>query len=149
MEGSVDEVLIANRWLKPLQGALTYEGETQYLYFKIPKQKLTAGGRYAHKERGAEANEKKPEDLRDLDLDRGKTCEEPEEEEEEDQGDEEDEPTQERVHIAQVHTSATRVSTQPRSKLGSSDRMIIEPHHQTTIFIKKGKQTNFFYNSQT
>ena len=44
MKGSVDEVLIANRWLKPLQGALAYIKNTQYLYFKLPSRMLTAGG---------------------------------------------------------------------------------------------------------
>ena len=43
MEGSVDEILIANRWLKPLQGALAYIKDTQYLYFNLPNKKLTAG----------------------------------------------------------------------------------------------------------
>ena len=80
----MDEVLIANRWLKPLQGALTFEKETQYLYFKLPKSKLTAGGQYAIKEKGAEANGEETEDMREI----GETCEESEEEE--DQGDEED-----------------------------------------------------------
>ena len=51
MEGSVDKVLIANRWLKPLQGALAYIKDTQYLYFNLPTQMLTAGGRYADKQK--------------------------------------------------------------------------------------------------
>ena len=57
MEGSVDEVIVANRWLKPMQGALAFEDDDQFLYFKLPKEKLTAGGQYAIKKRGTEDSE--------------------------------------------------------------------------------------------
>ena len=57
----MDEVLIANRWLKPLQGALAYIKNTQYLYFNLPNKKLTAGGRYADKQKGATDSESESE----------------------------------------------------------------------------------------
>ena len=130
MQGSVDEILIANRWLKPLQGALAYEGENQYLYFHLPNQKLTAGGRYAQKER-LEKNEEGDSEHRG-DQDERETCEEQEE-----VGDQnEEEQLQDEVDIAQVH-STTRVSTQPRSQQGSRSRTIIEAHDQTTFYVKK------------
>jgi len=71
MEGSVDEILIANRWLKPLQGALAYEGDNQYLYFHLPNQKLTAGGRYAQKEK-LEKNEEGESEHRENNQNQGK-----------------------------------------------------------------------------
>ena len=44
MEGSVDEILISNQWLMPLQGALAWRGDGQVLYFKLPRLPLAAGG---------------------------------------------------------------------------------------------------------
>ena len=62
MEGSVDEVLIAKRWLKPLQGALVYIKNTQYLYFNLPTRKLRAGGQYADKQKGIMDSDSEPSD---------------------------------------------------------------------------------------
>jgi hypothetical protein len=133
MEGSVDEILIANRWLKPLQGALAYEGENQYLYFHLPNQKLTAGGRYAQKER-VENNEEGDPDTQGTNekQDEEETCEELEEAEDQN----EEEQLQDGENIAQVHAT-TRVSTQPRLQTDSRARNIIEAHDQTTIYVKK------------
>ena len=57
------------------------------------------------------------------------------EEEEEEQ--EEEEPALGEIHVAQVHTSATRVSTQPRSRLAINEGVLIDPQYQTIIVIKK------------
>ena len=38
MKSAVDEVLLANRWLEPLQASLAYRNKQQYLYFYRPNQ---------------------------------------------------------------------------------------------------------------
>ena len=58
--------------------------------------------------------------------------------EEEEQAEKEDhEPGQRQTHSVQVHASATRVSTQPKSEIGSNERVIIDPHSQTTLVVKE------------
>ena len=45
MESSTDDVLIANDWMRPIQGALAWKGDGQVLYFKLPTENLDAGGK--------------------------------------------------------------------------------------------------------
>ena len=129
MEGSVDEILIANRWLKPLQGALAYIKDTQYLYFHPPSKKLTAGGRYADKQKGETDSDSESELENEEDSGEEDSYESGirklQESEERESKEEDHEPGQRQNHSAQVHSSSTRVSTQPRSKLGSNERVII------------------------
>ena len=74
----------------------------------------------------------------DSEPESGSEEEEENPEEEEEQAEEEDhEPGQRQTHSVQVHASATRVSTQPRSKIGSNERVIIDPHSQTTLVVKE------------
>ena len=98
------------------------------MYFNLPNKKLTAGGRYADKQ-GATDSESEAESEKE---------EDPEEEEQEAR-EEDYETGQRQNHFAQVHASATRVSTQPRSKLGSNERVIIDPHTQSIIVVKKNR----------
>ena len=141
MEGSVDEILIANRWLKPLQGALAYIKDTQYLYFHPPSKKLTAGGRYADKQKGETDSDSESELENKEDSEEEDSYESGirklQEGEERESKEEDHEPGQRQNHSAQVHSSSTRVSTQPRSKLGSNERVIIDPHTQAIIVVKK------------
>ena len=47
MKSSVDELLISNQWMMPLQGAIAWREGGQFLYFKLPTdvtQQLKAGG---------------------------------------------------------------------------------------------------------
>ena len=47
MKSSVDELLISNQWMMPLQGAIAWQEGGQFLYFKLPTdvtQQLKAGG---------------------------------------------------------------------------------------------------------
>ena len=127
MESGVDEILIANRWLEPLQGALAFREGRQYLYFKLPKTELTAGG--------AAINSVDYE--MEIDDSEQESCVSSEDEEEEKPLQEKEEPVQEEIHVAQVHISATRVSTQPRSSLASNERVVIDPQHKKIIVVKK------------
>ena len=38
MESSQDELLISNKWMMPIQGAMAWREEGQALYFKLPKK---------------------------------------------------------------------------------------------------------------
>ena len=45
MESPTNDVLIANNWMRPIQGALAWKGDGQVLYFKLPTENLDAGGK--------------------------------------------------------------------------------------------------------
>ena len=141
MKSAVDEVLIANRWLEPLQASLAYRNKKQYLYYYRPNQELTAGGGEKAPEQKDQHYDPTFEDSNNKDLvlnSEDEPEDEPEEEPKEEQGkEEEEEENSEDARHSPTHVNAAKVSTQTKSNMSSNLELAIKAKEQKIIVIKK------------
>ena len=103
---------------------------------------LTAGGRYADKQietenSGPDETEESETEKEEEEQEHRHGEDEQGEEEMSPQLEEDDKSGQGQTHFAQVHASATRVSTQTRSTLDSNERVVIGPQNQTILVVRE------------